>query len=199
MFVADPGLGPQGDGIVYAHPDDDAGSGTSWRDALREYNKNYQANPGNNPDCLLPAWRLYCPPTYQVLADHFALDRLYIISAGWGLIRADFLTPNYDITFSSARNVEKFKRRSPRATYHDFGLSPSVASEAIVFFGGKSYVPLFCNLTAAATGPRTVFYAGSRPPAPGCILRSFGKPFTNWQYQCAEAFVRAAPDSYESE
>ena len=199
MFVADPSLAPRGDGTVYAHPDDDSGSGMSWRDVLREYNRNFKANLGDNLHGLLPAWQLYCPPTYQILADRFGLDRLFILSAGWGLIRADFLTPNYDIALSSASNVEKFKRRSPRATYRDFCLSPSIASEAIVFFGGKSYVPLFCDLTASATGPRTVFYAGSRPPAPGCTLSSFGKPFTNWQYQCAAAFVRGAADPHETQ
>ena len=196
MFVADPGLAPSGEKIVYAHPDSDSGSGTSWRDVLSEYNNNYEAGPGHNPHCLLSAWQLYSPPIYARLADRFGLDRLYILSAGWGLIRADFLTPNYDITFSSARNVEKFKRRSRSATYRDFCLPPSVRSEAIVFFGARSYVPLFCELTASATGPRTVFYAGSEPSAPGCTLAPFGKPFTNWQYQCAKAFVRDAPDSH---
>ena len=198
MFVADPGLAPRGDDLLYAHPDDAAGIGTSWRDVLHEYNKDYKASPDKNPHDLLPAWQLYSPPTYKLLWDRFR-EKLYILSAGWGLIRADFLTPNYDITFSSARNVEKFKRRTRRATYRDFCLAPTVAAEPIVFFGGKKYVPLFCKLTAAAMGPRTVYYAGSRPPAPCCTLRSFGKPFTNWQYQCAEAFVRGTSDSHETE
>ena len=71
--------------------------------------------------------------------------------------------------------------------------------EPIVFFGGKSYVPLFCKLTAAAKSTRIVYYSGSSPSAPGCKLRSFGKPFTNWHYKCASAFVDAASDSLESE
>ena len=199
MFVADPALAPRGDGLVYAHPDDDSGNGMSWRDLLWEYNKKHKASPSHNPLRLLSACQLYSPPTYEVLVDRFGLNQLYILSAGWGLIRADFLTPNYDITFSSARNVEKYKRRSPRATYRDFSLSPPVTAEDIVFLGGKSYVPLFCKLTAAATGQRTVFYAGSKPAAPGCTLRSFGKPFTNWHYQCADAFARGALRSYVAE
>lgn len=193
-FVADPALAPRSDGLVYAHPDGDSGNGTSWREVLTEYNENYKVSPSDNPLGLLPAWELYRPRTYELLADHFGLDRLYILSAGWGLIRADFLTPDYDITFSSVRKDQKYKRRSHRATFHDFCLSPSVTAEDIVFFGGKSYVPLFCKLTAAATERRTVFYAGTEPNAPGCTLRSFGKPYTNWQYQCAADFVRGASD-----
>ena len=46
-----------------------------------------------------------------------------------------------------------------------------------------------CCLTAKAKGHRTVFYAGSGTDAPGCALRRFGDPFTNWHYQCARAFV----------
>ena len=199
MFVASPSCVPRGDGHVYAHPDGDSDRGTSWRDVLREYNEHHNPSPDNNPDGLLPAWQLYCPPVYKLLADRFGQDQLYILSAGWGLIRADFLTPNYDITFSSAANVASFKRRSPRAIYRDFCLPPSLTAEPIVFFGGKSYVPLFCKLTAAAKSTRIVYYSGSSPSAPGCKLRSFGKPFTNWHYKCAAAFVGAASDSLESE
>ena len=141
---------------------------------------------------LLPAWQLYSRPTYALLANHYGVDRFYILSAGWGLIRGDFLTPNYDITFSTARNVEKFKRRSPRANYHDFRMLPTDTTDQIVFFGGKGYVSLFCELTAGTRGRRSIFYAGSKPHAPGCTLSRFGQPFTNWHYQCAENFVQGA-------
>ena len=186
MFVARPALAPPDDSRLYAHPDDDCGSGSSWRHVLESYN----TNPESNALGLLPAWELYCHPTYQLLVERFGIDRLYVLSAGWGLIRSDFLTPNYDVTFSGAGNVPKFKRRTHRTTFHDFRMLPSTVSDPIVFFGGKSYVPLFCQLTSAVQSQRTVFYAGKRPPAPGCTLRSFGDPFTNWQYQCARAFAR---------
>jgi hypothetical protein len=61
---------------------------------LQEYN----ALPGNNPLGLYPAWRLYENRSYEGLVDRFGVDNLYILSAGWGLISAAFLTPNYDIT-----------------------------------------------------------------------------------------------------
>ncbi len=171
-------------GYFYARPDDLSDRGKTWRTVLQEYN----TMPGENPLGLLPAWRLYKNQTYGILAGHFGLDHLYILSAGWGLIRADFLTPNYDITFSSARNVERFKRRSPRDAYDDFEF-PRNVTETVVFYGGRDYIPLFCKLTAGTKGSRTVFYAGNKPDAPGCVLQRYGNPFTNWHYQCARQFV----------
>ena len=184
MFVAKPDSAPPDESQVYKRPDDDFDAGKSWRTVLREYNMA----PGDNPLGLLPAWQLYKNKTYEMLADRWDTDRLYILSAGWGLIRADFLTPNYDITFSKANNVEPFKRRGRKEAYEDFEL-PSGTAESIVFFGGRDYIPWFCSLTANAKGHRTVFYAGSGIDAPGCTLRRFGDPFTNWHYQCAKAFL----------
>ena len=184
MFVARPDAAPPSGGQVYARPDDIADTGKSWRTALQEYN----AAPGDNPFGLLPAWQLYKNPTYEMLANHCGQERLYILSAGWGLIRADFLTPNYDITFSKANKVEQFKRRGQQETYEDFTLPPGITN-TVVFFGGRDYIHLFCKLSAKTRGHRTVFYAGSRPEALGCTLRRFGDPFTNWHYQCARAFV----------
>lgn len=184
MFVARPDAAPSDEVQIYARPDDISDTGKPWRTVLQEYN----ATPDDNPLDLLPAWQLYKNPTYEILADHCGQDRLYILSAGWGLIRADFLTPHYDITFSKARTVELFKRRSRQEPYEDFEL-PSGVTESILFFGGRDYVPLFCKLTAKARGHRTVFYAGKGTAAPGCAVRRFGDPFTNWHYQCAKAYV----------
>jgi hypothetical protein len=50
-FVADPEIAPMDDEHVYARPDDDCGSGTSWRDVLVDDNKN----PRGNRLGLLPA------------------------------------------------------------------------------------------------------------------------------------------------
>ena len=184
MFVAQPRSAPPHRARVYARPDELSDRGKSWRTVLREYN----AAPDGNPLELLPAWQLYRNQTYEMLGERFGPDRLYVLSAGWGLIPADYLTPNYDITFSKARNVEPFKRRGHRERYEDFSL-PSGSAESIVFFGGRDYIPLFCRLTANAKGERTVFFAGSKANAPACTLRRFGDPFTNWHYQCAKDFL----------
>lgn len=85
MFVAQPDSVPSDGSQVHARPDDVSDRGDSWRTVLEQYN----AAPGSNPLGLLPAWRLYRNPTYDMLAERVGLQRLYILSAGWGLIRAD--------------------------------------------------------------------------------------------------------------
>ena len=109
MFVADPARAPESESIVYRRPDDIESPGRSYRDVLTEYNRREWEK---NPFGLLPAWKLYENKIYASLAETFGTDKLYILSAGWGLIEAEFLTPNYDITFSgSAKGKDVYKRR----------------------------------------------------------------------------------------
>lgn len=189
-FVADPALAPHANGVVYARPDDPAEYGSTWRDEVLEYNRS----PGSNPLGLLRASELYTEDVYQLLASRFGVDNLFILSAGWGLIPADFLTPNYDITFSSGKKIASYKRRKKADPYQDLCLFPSDSDEPVVFLGGKDYVPKFVSLTAEAKGLRVIFYnAKDEPKAPGCTLVRFypKKPGTrtNWQYECARALM----------
>ena len=97
LFVADPDAAPTGEGRVYARPDDMSDRGKSWRTVVHEYNDD----PGDNPYAFLAAWQLYRHPTYKMLADHLGLARLYILSAGWGMISADYLTLARRLAMSS--------------------------------------------------------------------------------------------------
>jgi hypothetical protein len=106
LFVADPSTAPLSSGLVYARPDDPSDRGASWRELLSEYNRN----PNGNQLKLYPAVQLYTPPIYGQLAQRFGVEKTYILSAGWGLIAATFLTPVYDITFSNS--AEQYKRRA---------------------------------------------------------------------------------------
>ena len=197
MFVAQPDLAPENDDHIYAHPDDQAQAGLSWREELMRYNADDELlrlrsdaiKVGGNPLELRRAWRLYTHPIYEELYRKFGPDNLYILSAGWGIIRADFLVPNYDITFSG--NAEKYKRRGKRDTYDDFRMLPENTNNPIVFFGGKDYVNLFCELTSQVQGPRYVFYNSVNPPdAPGCRLHRFDTSArTNWHYTAARAYA----------
>ena len=184
IFVADPRAAPVDDTCIYARPDDDAQNDITWRDLLLSYNE-----AGANPLDLCPAYRLYQNETYGRLASRFGLDKLYILSAGWGLISADFLTPYYDITFSPS--AEAYKRRRKADRYRDFCMLPPDVDEPVVFFGGKDYVPLFCMLTKSFKGKRTVFYNSARPPeAPDCMLERFETATrTSWHYECAKHFL----------
>ena len=171
MFVANPQLAPASYDCTYARPDDLADTDISWRNELQRYNRD----ESDNPLGLLPAWRLYQNPTYELLYRKYGPDGLYILSAGWGLLRADFLTPCYDITFSNAGNVEKHQRRSKRDAYSDFCMLPDDTAKPVVFFGGKDYVGLFCELTARVQGPRHVFYIGPCKNRAGSGTRSLAQ------------------------
>jgi hypothetical protein len=123
------------------------------------------------------------------------IDHVYILSAGWGLISAAFLTPYYDITFSQAGEAYKRRRHSDR--YRDLQMLPKQTREPIVFFGGKDYLPLFATLTSSISTTKTVFYNSAQvPQMPGYVLRRFEtRTRTNWHYECANAFVDGVIDA----
>lgn len=185
IFVADPNRAPAMADTLYARPDDVGEDGATWRQKLLRYN----AAPEANPLGLLPAFQLYDNDVYRRLVERFGPANVFILSAGWGLIAASFLTPYYDITFSAA--AEAYKRRGKGTHYRDLNMLPNDRGDDVVFMGGKDYLPLFCSLTAGYGGPRTVFYNSGIPPlTPGCRLRRFETTTrTNWHYQCANRLL----------
>lgn len=186
IFVGDPTSAPAREDCLYARPDELSDQGGSWRDALVRYNEK----PGSNPLGLLPAFELYANVTYRALAAKFGKEKIYILSAGWGLIPASFLTPCYDITFSIS--AETWQRRRKKDAYADFCPLPADTNEKMLFLGGKDYLPLFARLTAPLHLARTVFYNSTRQPdAPGCdLVRFVTTTRTNWHYECAHALLR---------
>ena len=100
---------PHTNNYVYVRPDDICArpdytfeNQYTWRKKLLDYNKEGKSNPLG----LLPAYKLYAHKVYENLVNKFGENQVFILSAGWGLIRSDFLTPDYDITFSNAKNVK---------------------------------------------------------------------------------------------
>ena len=193
MFVGDPSIAPYDSNCQYAKPDDPAGNGDSWRDRLRVCNKNYPKTRDNtNPHGLLPAGQLYKHKTYGDLVEKYGVENIYTLSAGWGLIPARFLTPNYDITYSSsAKGSNAYKRRRKEDVYDDFSLLPNSETIPVVFFGGKDYQQSFCNLTKGYRGERICFYNSiNKPNMDGVTLKRYDTSTrTNWHYQCAQAFM----------
>lgn len=195
VFVADPKRAAVNSEHAYAHPDALSDTGVSWRQFLIGYN----ANPGNNPLGLLRAYELYQNAAYTRLVERFGASNVYILSAGWGLIGASFLTPDYDITFSvQAKKKTPWKFRRVDDRYEDLCHLPADVADPVIFFGGKDYVPLFCKLTDGIRSRRTIFYRGGKPPetaskppgAPGCVLQEFPTSSrTNWHYECVRAFL----------
>jgi hypothetical protein len=137
----------------------------------------------------LPGWQLYRHPIYESLYRKYGSDHLYILSAGWGLLRADFLTPAYDITFTSSSDWYKRRRNIDR--YNDLSMLRDDTAGPILFFGGKGYIDFFCRLTEGVKGQRYVYYNSNNPPnAPGCLLKKFAtRTRTNWHYECAKTVM----------
>jgi hypothetical protein len=184
-FVADPESAPVNPACVYARPDDLSDGGVSWRRALLAYNEA----PRENPLGLYPAYLLYQNRVYERLIDKYRAGNVYILSAGWGLIRADFLTPHYDITFSPS--ADYYKRRKRMDQYQHFNMLMNDTDQVIVFFGGKDYLSLFDKLTGAIRSQKIVFFNSSSPPRLNrCTLRRFETATrTNWHYECANAVI----------
>lgn len=204
-FVAHPDLAPADQSRLFACPDDPVDTATpdgpTWRDRLIAYNHE----PEGNPLGLLPAIDLYRDRAYRALAERVPPEDLYVLSAGWGLLRADFLTPTYDITFSPQADAWKQRRRKER--YADFRLpspgkapapldatSPTNAShaaEGIVFFGGQDYLPLFTSLTDGHPGERIAIHGSAEPPSiPGIRAIAFQtRRRTNWHYDAVHSFL----------
>ncbi len=189
-FVADPDNAPPDQEQLYAHPDAPCHGGLTWRDMLLEYNKNWSRQ---NPLHLKRACELYRPAVYTDLVRRFGVCSVFILSAGWGLVRSDFLLAAYDITFSSS--AERFKRRRRRDLFNDFCMLPAHTCGPVAFVGGASYLPMFLKLTAHVNTRKIVFFNGRRPPLPpACaairfICRSPGRK-TNWHYECAEQLAQ---------
>ena len=182
-FVARPDLAFR-DKFDYARPDDAVNGQLTWRQKLTAYNSVEQGNPLQ----LLPAYCLYTNPIYALLVDRLGVDRVFILSAGWGLIRSNFLTPDYDITFSAARGIPDFVRRRRSDSMQDYCQLPS-NGEDVLFLGGKDYLPLFCALTSRLSGTKCVAYNSSTVPklAEGFMARRFVTARrTNWHYECAQ-------------
>lgn len=194
MFVADPKAMQPSGYYMYAHPDNLADGGKTWREVVEEYNKN----PGTNCLDLLRAWDLYKNPVYSRLVEKFGCSQVFILSAGWGLVRADFLLPNYNITFSSpnsklSASYKKGIRRNKTVHFNDFCCIPKDSSEPILFFGGVKYLPLFYELTRDIDCHKTVFYKSensSLAPDNSFNMIKYDTPRkTNWHYDCANALI----------
>jgi hypothetical protein len=187
-FVADPRTAPASHNRICARPDDLGEDGKSWRQILIEYNMT----PDVNPCGLVPAYQLYQRDAYRRLVDRFGLSNIYILSAGWGLIRAGFLTPHYDITLSPG--ADPYKRRKKSDQYADFNMLPRESEDDIIFLGGKDYLPLFCRLSEGARVAPIIFYNSAvAPELKRARLRRYRTATrTNWHYECANDLIRGS-------
>ena len=165
----------------------------------------------NQNNAAIPklAYNLYSPrnpfnEVYLNLNEKFD-DRLFILSAGWGLVKASFKLPNYDITFSSkAMRENKRVFQNPNPTFNDFNHLTdnhnlelnSNNEDIIVFIGGRTYIKQFISLTENSINNKLIYYFGMNPPAQDLPLGfSYRKYFhpdaTNytWYYFLAQDYA----------
>lgn len=137
----------------------------------------------------LAAVRAQC---YRALVDALGEGNVFILSAGWGLVAADYLLPDYDITFSSsARGQHAYKRRRPSDKhYRDFSMLPQDTAKHVFFFGGKDYLALFCGLTANIRRRTAFVNSNALPRGISCRMERYETTTkTNWHYECVNAFA----------
>jgi len=131
------------------------------------------------------------------LVDPFGWDNVFILSAGWGLIRSDFLTPDYNITFSNQKKVPEWVRRAKRLArpledLNHLDATMTSPDEPVHFFGGRDYLPLFHALTQNLAAKVIVHHKGSPPWYEGFTYKVFScERNQNWHYEAAEAFIRS--------
>lgn len=188
-FVARPKEASPNDDWLYARPDDPSDLlGQTWRQQLVDYNGRR-----DNPLRLFEAFRLYKRDVYRALVDRFRIENVFILSAGWGLVRASYLLPDYDITFSQVRSCESYKRRRPSDQFMDWCHLSEEDEGPAYFLGVEKYLPLLTKLTDGLPLEKVVYYAGSSGPylpARGWrTVRALDKSFTNWHYTCAREFM----------
>ena len=163
----------------------------------------------DNQNNAIPAlaYNLYIPQNpfndvYLNLNEKFD-DRLFILSAGWGLVKANFRLPNYDITFSvdNPANLRVFQ--NPNPPYNDFNHLTNNHNEVligrnedIVFMGGRAYIEQFISLTENSINNKLIYYFGMNSPAQvlplGFSYRKYFHPdATNytWYYFLAQDYA----------
>ena len=186
-FVAHPGQCIQQTNCY--RPDDNmCGTNRTWRNYLESYNES-----GLNPDNLRCAWNLYAPSIYGALVQKYGVANVFILSAGWGLIRSDFLIPYYDITFSHAPKTPAYAKRRKNDLFNDFNQLQNchiLDGETIYFFGGQDYLSLYYRLTRNITARKVIYHArGVTYQVPGYVSIPFRRSYTNWHYECARDFI----------
>lgn len=143
-------------------------------------------------DALLRAGDLYAPPIYRELVDRWGWGCVYVLSAGWGLVRADFRLPLYDITFS--QHAEARCRRTADMALADFNQLDPDDRRPVVFLGTGHYCELFLTMTDVLSVPRIMvertptIYRGRHPNLVPLLWSTTTR--TNWHYEAAAALCR---------
>lgn len=197
IFVANPNsLKDKFGKCLYFKPDDlIPGKNITWRSYLLDYNLN-----GNNHLYFSKAADLYEPPRflsiYSELVDSFGRENVFILSAGWGLIRSDFLLPYYNITFSKSKKIDPGFKRKKDDPFLDFNflIEDLRSQDEIHFLGGDDYTDLFYSLTGNIMNKKTIHYVKEniikKDGYEYCKYKMKTKDYRVWVYLCATDLIK---------
>lgn len=170
------------------HPDDLVpNENFTWRELVAQQ---------ENRDDLLSSYILYKPNIYNVLYQHYGND-LFIFSAGWGIVRADYKLPKYNITFSTKNNIPPYAKRNNNF-FDDFNQLEEIdENERILFIAGKDYVFPFCELTEHLPNEKIIIYKSHDVLNNNQYLNNNNFIFrqyqtntrTNWHYEYAKRLI----------
>lgn len=203
IFVDNPKQAPKSRNLRYVSPTCNYDDNMTFQDRLRSYNDEFMSD-GYNPFNLLPAYKLYAIPIYEALvrSEKYGKDGVYILAAPWGIVRADFLLPMYDLTFSE---VEKYKKRAQDDTYKnkDFCHLNNNSNETLSFIGINKYIKPFYRLTQKYSGKRVIYFNSEFPynsykdvEFVKCARVKKGR---KWHYQCARKKLNSCCDCTQVE
>lgn len=174
---------------LYFHPDDlIPNENITWRELIAQQEIR---------DDLPLAYNLYRPNIYRSLFEQYQND-LFIFSAGWGIIRADFRLPKYNVTFSNSQNIPIYARRNNDDIFNDFNhLLGTEENERIVLIAGYDYVLPFCQLTENLPNEKIIIYKNQNLLNNNPYLNNNNFQFqhyqtnrrTNWHYEFAQRLI----------
>lgn len=153
----------------------------TWRDFVNE----------NQPTLTLKAYELYKKKQYRCLYNKYG-NNFFILSAGWGLVNAEFKLPYYDITFSQqgSINTKRNKNIDIPPLYKDYNHLVPNDNDDIIYIGGKDYLDLFYKLTSKLSNRKIIYYNSNIMPKNhdgNYIYRKYISNYpTNWHYQLAD-------------
>ncbi len=154
-FCAKPKLAPK-DGIIYVHPDDRIRTRlqkATWREWINSIQEKKDILDSYN---LLEAYRLYDNAVYKKLYKKYQ-DKLYIFSDAWGIIKASYRLPKYNVTFSSGKEKHRMRNSNP-PYFNDFNHLLNIKSDDdIKLVAGSDYIIPFCEMTKSLKNKKSLF------------------------------------------
>lgn len=111
----------QTDGNDIVRPFDKDNEGKTWYEVVEE-------NQDSPTKALAEAYSLYLPKGDSFLYKHVYNvfgDRLLILSSGWGLVKATYKLPLYEITFKGT-NADENHRNISDPNYNDINHLPEI-------------------------------------------------------------------------